>query len=279
MCPEEVCICPCDIFPFVSSKGLCRRGHSTSEGCFPALGGDGGLGQLLLYTSWGVWSCWAKGVPGDAQQGGCPAVFGWNADPVQARVGLPLKLAASIEMSLDRFGTCFQTQTLDIIINPYVKMLDVSCDGLRPVATDNYHILSLFRVSSIRTTSQSSGLRHQGTDQMVIVTCATCMHHVIILPCIPPQGIWKHLRLIKGKTFFYWFKHFLFSKWQIHNHFMELTSLSPQRWDTKQMKNLILHFESASGRCLTVAQVANATRKRVWTVCPCWTTHFWLEPI
>lgn len=40
-------------------------------------------------------------------------------------------------MSLDRSGICFQTQT----VNPYVKMLDVSFDSLRHVATDNYHIL------------------------------------------------------------------------------------------------------------------------------------------
>lgn len=46
-------------------------------------------------------------------------------------------------------------------------MLDEAFPSLRPVWPDNHHpLLSLlFRVSSIKTTSQCSGLLHQGTDQ------------------------------------------------------------------------------------------------------------------
>lgn len=46
-------------------------------------------------------------------------------------------------------------------------MLDEAFPSLRAVWPDNHHPLlsPLFRVSSIKTTSQCSGLLHQGTDQ------------------------------------------------------------------------------------------------------------------
>lgn len=71
LCKRAVCWIWFDsLCCFVCSSSVCKGGHRASEGCFPALGGDGRLGPVLLHLWWCLRGRSAESVPRDAQQGG-----------------------------------------------------------------------------------------------------------------------------------------------------------------------------------------------------------------